>query len=76
MMKHRITQNEKILHWFETHDVITPLDAMNAYRIMRLAARIRELEAAGHRFQHETVWMKDERGIKIGHYTAYRKVLA
>jgi hypothetical protein len=70
----RITQNDKILHWFETHETITPLDAMNAHRIMRLAARIRDLEAMGYRFSHETVWMKDERGMKIGHYTAYRRL--
>jgi hypothetical protein len=70
----RITQNEKILHWFETHEVITPLDAMQAYRIMRLAARIKELEAVGHRFQHEVVWTRDERGKVDGHYMAYRKV--
>jgi hypothetical protein len=72
----RITQKDKILHWFETHDVITPLDAIKAYHIMRLAARIMELEALGYRFIHETVWMKDERGVKIGHYTQYRKVFA
>ena len=70
----RITQNEKILHWLETHDVITPLDAMNAYKIMRVAARIMELEAVGHRFEHETVWIRDEDGTKIGHYTAYRRL--
>ena len=75
-MMNRITQNDKILHWFETHEVITPLDAMQAYRIMRLAARIKELETVGHRFEHETVWTRDEGGKIIGHYTAYRKVFA
>ena len=70
----RITQNDKILHWFESHEVITPLDAMQAYRIMRLAARISELEERGYHFEHETIWMKDEKGTKIGHYTQYRRL--
>ena len=68
----RITQNDKILHWFETHDVITPLDAMQAYRIMRLAARINELEHAGYRFKHEMVEFKSRHG-RTGHYMRYSR---
>ena len=71
----KITQGAMILRWFdEGHEVITPLDAYLAYKIMRLAARIMELEKAGYKFEHETVWTRDERGKVNGHFTQYRRL--
>lgn len=51
----RGTQNAAILDYLRTHDGITPLEALSACGVMRLAARIDELKRAGFGFEVETV---------------------
>ena len=43
-----MTQTEKVLHHLEKRGSLTPLQAMDCYGIMRLAARIGELRRDGH----------------------------
>ena len=42
------TQNKRILQHLQEGKSITPLDALNNYGCMRLAARISELKKQGH----------------------------
>ena len=60
----RITQNELILSHLKSHQGITPLEAMNEYGIMRLSARIAELERLGHVFLHQPVTVTNRYGQK------------
>lgn len=64
------TQNEDILWYVGEFKSITPLEAQVELGIMRLAARINELEKAGYRFQHEMVKFKSRKG-RTGHYMRY-----
>lgn len=59
---HITTQNEKILKHLEEHECITPLDAMNNYGIMRLGARIKDMESRGMKFIHQPVVVKNRYG--------------
>lgn len=43
-----MTQTEKVLYHMEKRGSLTPLQAMDCYGIMRLAARIGELRRDGH----------------------------
>ena len=56
------TQNQKILDYLDEHDYITPLDAMNNFGCMRLAARIADLEERGHTFVRHRVMVKNRYG--------------
>lgn len=42
------TQNQRILQHMQQGKAITPIDALNNYGCMRLAARIAELKKQGH----------------------------
>ena len=64
------TQNEDILWYVGEFSSITPLEAQVELGIMRLAARINELEKRGYRFRHEMVEFKSRHG-RIGHYMRY-----
>lgn len=44
-----MTQNNQILNHFKSETSITPLIALGLYGIFRLAARIYELKALGHK---------------------------
>lgn len=46
-------QNGRILHWLETHDGLTQLEAFNALGVCRLSERCREIEKAGVLIDHE-----------------------
>ena len=56
------TQNEKILGYLQTHDMITPLEAQNYFGIMRLASRICDLQKIGYRFERQSVRVKNRYG--------------
>jgi len=64
------TQNDDILWYCEKFTSITPLEAQVELGIMRLAARINELEKRGYSFRHELVEFKSRHG-RIGHYMRY-----
>ena len=61
-----MTQNESILNWLQ-RGPITPVQAMNAFGCMRLAARIAELRET-HDIETETVKTPSAR------YARYRLV--
>lgn len=67
------TQNQRLLAYLEKYGSITQLEATIRLRILRLAARIAELEAVGHQFRHEMVYGKDPDGNPV-HYMRYWKV--
>ena len=69
----KATQNKRILQYLEDNDSITPMEAIECLGVMRLAARIAELEKAGHKFDHEMVYGT---GVYGGvHYMRYRKAV-
>jgi len=70
----KATQNSKILRYLEEHGSITPWEAQTRLRIMRLAARIKEIEGGGTKIQHEWVRERDEDG-EIVRYMRYRKAV-
>ena len=47
-----MTQKAKLLHYLETHDGITTLEAMQYLKCCRLSERVRELERLGYRISH------------------------
>lgn len=49
-----MTQNEKVLRWFENFDTLTAQSASKLH-IWRLAARIGELRSQGHDIETEMV---------------------
>ena len=49
------TQNNRILAHIKRHGSITPLEALNEYGCLRLAARVYELREAGHKIDMERV---------------------
>lgn len=69
------TQNEDILWYCRTFKSITALEAQVELGIMRLAARINELEKAGYKFLREMVSFKSRHG-RTGHYMRYTLVEA
>jgi len=62
------SQNERILAHLQRGHTITPLEAVEHFGCLRLAARIAELEDAGHRIEHEMV--RDRQSGK--RYARYR----
>ena len=72
-MSRHVTQNSKILRYMEEHGSITPAEAMR-FGCMRLAARIKELKAAGHDIQKEMIRKVDEDGSTV-RFAQYRKAV-
>ena len=70
-MSRKATQCQKILAFIDEFGGITPSDAMMEIGCMRLAARINDLEKAGHRFIHEMVTREGQYGTV--RYMRYRK---
>lgn len=66
----KATQNEDILWYCRNFSSITPLEAQVELAVMRLAARINDLEKLGYKFKHEMVPFKSRHG-KTGHYMRY-----
>ena len=64
------TQNDDILWYCRNFCSITPLEAQVELGVMRLAARIGELEKRGYRFRREMVEFKSRHG-RTGHYMRY-----
>jgi hypothetical protein len=72
-MSKRDTQNSKILRYIEEHGSITPMEAMH-FGCMRLAARIKELKAAGIGIEKQMIRKVDVDGSMV-RYAQYRKAV-
>lgn len=58
-----MTQNETILEHLKEGHAITPRDALEKFGIMRLAARISDLRAAGHPIKTDIIVVSTRVGI-------------
>jgi hypothetical protein len=69
------TQNEELLDLlrYKGDRGVTPMEALEEVGTMRLAARIHDLRAAGHRIRSETVPVKARNG-RLAHVTRYQLV--
>ena len=68
-----MTQADKILKFIDEYGSINPMQALNHLAVMRLAARISDLEKAGHKFKHEPTSGKNRYGETVN-YMTYKKV--
>lgn len=66
-----VTQCDRILRHLKDYGSITPLEAMNEYGIMRLAARINDLRAQGIAIASEVKTGKNRYGEDT-HFSVYR----
>lgn len=66
-----MTHNEKVLRHLTDYGEITPVEAMEGYGIMRLAARISELRREGHEITSEIVKGHNRYGEAV-HYAKYK----
>ena len=66
-----VTQCDRILRHLKDYGSITPLEAMNEYGIMRLAARINDLRAQGIAIASEVKTGKNRYG-EATHFSEYR----
>ncbi len=66
-----VTQCDRILRHLKDYGSITPLEAMNEYGIMRLAARINDLRAQGIDIASEVKTGKNRYGEDT-HFSVYR----
>lgn len=66
-----VTQCDRILRHLKDYGSITPLEAMNEYGIMRLAARINDLRAQGIAITSEVKTGKNRYGEDT-HFSVYR----
>ena len=64
-------QCTRILLFIQDNGSINPMQAMNRLGVMRLAARISDMEKAGLRFEHNPVKSFNRFGEKI-RYMEYR----
>ena len=60
-----MTQKEKVLRHIREYGSITPLEAMREYGIMRLGARIADIEADGIKIEHGRISVKNRFGEKV-----------
>ena len=67
-----MTQKEMVLKYLKDYGSITPLQAMKDLGIMRLAARIKELEKDGVSIAHDRESCINRYG-KITWYSRYRR---
>ena len=66
-------QCKRVLDYVNRYGTINPMQALNYCGVMRLAARIKDLEDSGYVFKHELVNSKNKYGEKV-RYMKYRKV--
>ena len=68
------SQCQQIAEFIEKHGHINPIEALSCIGCFRLAARIAELEKAGHQYEHVMKTGVNRDGV-IVHYMEYKKVL-
>jgi len=66
-------QCQRIVQFIDHFGSINPMQAMNYLGVMRLAARISDLEKAGHVFEHKPAKGQNRFGETI-RYMEYKKV--
>lgn len=66
-----MTQMEKVLTHLEKRGSLTPLQAMDHYGIMRLAARIGDLRGIGHEIKSEP--FRTPGGATVSRYKLIRE---
>jgi len=66
-MDKRTTQNDLILAWLSQGNTLTPLEALDRFGSLRLAARIKDLRNAGHEIKTTRIFSK--RGAVIAEYS-------
>ena len=64
-MKQKPTQTQRILRHLEAGRKLTPIDALNRYGCMRLAARISDLKKEGWDIQKKMI---DKNGKQFAQY--------
>ena len=69
-----MTQNQMIINYLDKFGSITPQEAMSRLGVMRLAARIMEIESSGYRIAREMVTGKNRYGDPV-RYARYRKAV-
>ena len=67
-------QCRRIMDFVDKHGSINPLQALKGLGVMRLAARISDLEKAGAKFDHKLVQSKNQFGEPV-RYMVYTKVV-
>lgn len=67
----KVTQGAKILKYMRDYGSITPVEAFRDLGVMRLGARIYDLEQAGVRIVHERENSTNRMGEKVS-YSRYR----
>ena len=68
----KVTQGMKILKYMQDYGSITPVEAFRDLGVMRLGARIYDLEQEGIRIAHERETSKNRLGEKVS-YSRYRQ---
>lgn len=70
-----MSQNDKILHYLQEHDSITPREAMLKFGCYRLSARIADLKDRGYQIASTLVCKKDEDGnqMRFAKYTLIKE---
>lgn len=67
-------QCRRIMDFVDQYGSINPLQALKGLGVMRLAARISDLEKAGAKFEHRMVTSKNQFGEPV-RYMVYTKVV-
>ena len=67
-------QCRRIMDFVEQHGSINPLQALKGLGVMRLAARISDLEKAGAKFEHRMVTSKNQFGETV-RFMEYKKAV-
>ena len=65
-----MNQENRILEYLREHEYITALVAQKEFGIMRLSARIKDLQARGYSFKKETVTATNRYGEQV-RFTGY-----
>ena len=73
MTNERRNQGIRILEFIDRYGSINPMQALNYLAVMRLAARISDLEKAGYQFEHQMTTGTNRFGERIKFMT-YKKV--
>lgn len=67
----KVTQGMKILKYMQDYGSITPVEAFRDLGVMRLGARIYDMEKEGIRIDHERETSTNRMGEKVS-YSRYR----
>ena len=70
----KATQSQMILDFIDRYGSINPMQALNYLGVMRLAARINDLEKAGVKIEHEPMKAKNRFGETIN-FMQYKRAV-